>query len=916
MRFTADQQRAIDYRDGNLQLIACAGSGKTEVVARRVAALLDPAAVPRLLPRNLIAFTFTEKAAAELKERIVSRCQEAHGDISGLADMYVGTIHGFALELLKSEVPEYLRREVLNEVQQVLFVERLSKQSGLSTTLDLEGKPLHRYKDASNYILALSLLRESDRVEAALEGSTLADGLEKYQALLAERGYLDYSEILDAAVGALTNHTLLRESLQRRLCEVIVDEYQDLNPIQEAIVWSLRDLGARLCVVGDDDQTIYQWRGSQVQNILKFAERYTGVRQVRLQENFRSSPGIVETARAFIAQNAERLPKEMQPAGELFYESGDIVALEFPDPQAEAQHIVDAIRALHGVAHLDRGVLRGLAYSDMAILLRVRRTAPPILEALRAAGIRFIVSGMNNLFSTPEAEAARHLFYFLAGRSEKVELRRLWLEADLGLAVNKLDAAIAAAERARELMSQAETGQFKVYNLQRQLFAFLETAGLREEEVPRERGEIAFYNLGKFSQIITDFETIHFRSDPTAKYSTFADFLQYRAESSYPEGWQDNQYANPDAVRIMTVHQAKGLEWPVVFLPALRKNTFPASAGGRGRSVWHILPAAAIEGSERFRGSIEDERRLFYVAMTRAQKYLHMTFSPVPGNQQAQRVSEFLEDVRASKWVKRRPPDYSQRERRSPEPRAGVSNVVFSFSDLKYFFECPYQFKLRVLYGFNAPLDEAIGYGKSLHDALAEVHSRALRGDHATPEEAVDLVATHLRAPYAYPGLKAQLERAAEKVVANYIRDNRQHFDKIEFSEKKIELNLGNGIAVVGRIDLVRRLDTDETTIVDLKSTERAQSERVTETQLHVYALGYRELTGRDADYVGIYNLDQRREKRRSVDGDFIGEVKAVVYEAADDLRRGSLPPRPEGKRCAACDFCRVCSAGVQHATP
>jgi DNA helicase-2/ATP-dependent DNA helicase PcrA len=198
----------------------------------------------------------------------------------------------------------------------------------------------------------------------------------------------------------------------------------------------------------------------------------------------------------------------------------------------------------------------------------------------------------------------------------------------------------------------------------------------------------------------------------------------------------------------------------------------------------------------------------------------------------------------------------------TPTPRKGVSNVVFSFSDLKYFFECPYQFKLRILYGFNAPIHEALGYGRSLHNALAEVHARAVLGDYASDSEVRALVDTHLHTPYAYPALKEKLESAAEKVLTNYIQDNKSLFDKIEFSEKQIDISLEDGISVVGRIDLVRRIDTNETTIVDLKSSDRTQPEEVTETQLHVYALGYEELTGRRADYVETYDLLETSKAR------------------------------------------------------
>lgn len=231
-------------------------------------------------------------------------------------------------------------------------------------------------------------------------------------------------------------------------------------------------------------------------------------------------------------------------------------------------------------------------------------------------------------------------------------------------------------------------------------------------------------------------------------------------------------------------------------------------------------------------------------------------------------------------------------------------------SDLKYFFECPYQFKLRILYGFNAPIHEALGYGKSLHDALAEVHARAIRSDIAGPGEVLRLVETHLHTRYAYPALRRQLEAAAERVLSDYLLDNRALFEKIEFSEKQIEISLGDGVTVNGRIDLVRRLDTGETTIVDLKSSDRTQAENVTETQLHVYALGYKELTGRRPDYVEVYELDERKRKPRSVDSEFIEDVKVQVRGAAEALRRSDLPASPAAKKCAACDYRGMCSAG------
>ena len=913
MELTPFQKSAIQHGGDNLQLIACAGSGKTEVVARRVVHLLDPANTASLVPANIIAFTFTDKAAAELKERIATRTREALGEINGLAEMFVGTIHAFALDLIKSEIPKYLKYEVLNEIQQGLFVDRYSRRSGLTNSTDLFGRALRRYVDTRHFISALAILREAELADAELAGCSVFDGLDTYRDLLDERSYLDYSSILEVAVDVLTNETDLRKRLAERIKYIIVDEYQDVNPVQEAIVWSFHELGARICVVGDDDQTIYQWRGSNVESILTFADRYPSVEQIPLEENFRSSEGIVKTAHPFIEKNKARLSKAMKPVGVQTYESGDIVALSFESPEEEARHVAETAQALRGVAFLDGEGERGLSWSDMAILLRsVRTNAEPITAALQAAGVPFVVTGMNNLFGTAEAEAARQLFYFIGDRddADAASVKEAWIHADLGIDPSDLSAAIQDAAASKTALADPDQKRWGQYSIHRVFISFLEKAGIREERIPDNRGEIVLYNLGKFSQIITDFETIHYHSNPVQKYAGFADFLEYRAEDAYPEGWQDNQYANPDAVKIMTVHQAKGMQWPVVFVPALLRNRFPAPKIG-GRNVWHLIPKKGVKDQPRFEGAVEDERRLFYVAMTRSQKFLHLTWAPIAGrSNRYARQSEFWDDILVSRHVKRRHPDYSGRRRLPPTPRSSIANVVFSFSDLKYFFECPYQFKLRVLYGFNVPIHEALGYGKSLHDALAEVHARAIQGDVADDAEVPRLVDTHLHTPYAYPALREQLEVAAKRVLQDYLIDNAELFDKIEFSEKTIEINLGGGVSVIGRIDLVRRIDNDEVTIVDLKSSERAQAEDVTETQLHVYALGYQDLTGRPADYVEIYELDERKRKPRSVDDEFISEVQTKVREAADALRTSDLSPAPVQRKCAACDYRGMCTAG------
>ncbi len=202
--------------------------------------------------------------------------------------------------------------------------------------------------------------------------------------------------------------------------------------------------------------------------------------------------------------------------------------------------------------------------------------------------------------------------------------------------------------------------------------------------------------------------------------------------------------------------------------------------------------------------------------------------------------------------------------------------------------------------------------GKSLHDALAEVHARALDGEEIDPGEAASACgAAPARRPTPTRLCEEKLEAAAQRVIEAYIRKNGPMLKNLEFAEKGIEIALGDGVSVAGRIDLVRRIDTDEVTIVDLKSNDRAQADDVTETQLHIYALGYQELTGRNADYVEIYELDEQKQKTRSVDEEFIADVKRDVKEAATALRNNALSPKPRRKSCVQCDRNLPFSTGI-----
>ncbi|MGE3673612.1 MAG: ATP-dependent helicase [Polyangiaceae bacterium] len=921
-KYTESQAVAIGEIERHLQIIACAGSGKTQVISARAVEILKRKRNEGIKPENVVAFTFTDKAAAELKDRIATLVRAELGELPGMAEMYVGTIHGYCLHLLQTYLFEYLKFTVLNDVQTRLLVARNSRKSGLADVQIISGpstgQNLKRSRqDVSIFIDALNILRE-DNVPPDQLPDPLVSARDKYADLLKEHRQLDYSQIMAEAIGALYAADpacrKLQETLAGRVKFLVVDEYQDVNPLQEALVSRLQQLGANVCVVGDDDQTIYQWRGSEIRNILEFAGRYPEVRSVTLAENFRSSPGVVTTGRLVAEQNdPERLPKAMVAAGHQAFDRGDLLALTFNDPDEEAAWIAHKILALRGVPFVDEpeAAPRGLSWSDCAILLRsVRRNGEPITRALKAAGIPYVIGGLTNLFDSLEIAAAVRVFEYVVGQADEAALRAAWFAADLGLNDADLNAGREVLDKARSWIPGERWG---AYNIQRTYLNFLEAIGLREERIPptsagASQAEIVYFNLGKFSQVISDFELIWFQSEPKQKYEQFVWWLNNDAPDYYEEGGEDKGFAQPDAVQIMTVHQAKGMEWPAVFLPALQKNRFPSTAGGKGRSKWHILPRAAVPDAARYEGSVADERRLFYVAITRSKKYLFCSFAPTPGNQLYKRPSRFMQEFTRSTDVLTRDMPLAG-VRIGPRPKRETPNVVLSFSELKYFFECPYQFKLRFLYGFNPPLHEALGYGKSLHDALAEVHKRALEGDLVDDAEVEKLVDTHLNAPFAPPTLREQLRGAALKALARYLKQYGPTLRQTTHSEQQVEIQVAPGITVNGRIDLIKRLDTNEVAIVDFKSSERAQAEDVTRAQLHTYAIGYRQLTGGNADLVEVLNLDEAgKNVRELVDGGMLSTTEAQIRKAGASIRENQLT-RIESwcKTCAGCDLAGIC---------
>lgn len=893
MKFTPTQLNAINTIDQNLQIIACAGSGKTGVVTERIVNILK--SKPEIKPDNIVAFTYTEKAAGELKTRIYKRVKEELGEITGMAEMYIGTIHGFCLKILQDQYAEYQKYRVLDEVKTKLFIDKNAWRLGMNKLVSTTGKNMKPYLNTGIYMSLINILRESE-LESIKLPEDIQHTLDKYNQIFDEHNYFDFTAIMERAIYHLENDKLLRDKISSRIQYLTVDEYQDVNPIQEKLIRLIYEMGANICVVGDDDQTIYQWRGSEIKNILTFSERYNVREPIYLVDNFRSSKGITDTASRLISNNTERLNKKILPKSEYSYEEGDLVFAEFEDESDEYHFIAERISELY---------MQGVSYKDMAILLRIKKIGSSLIDVLKEHDIDFIIEGVNDLFLTDEVKAAVNIFKYLQEDIDERILKDSWRNINFKLETKALNRAVKNLDEYKNLKSD----YYYSFILQEVFHQFINDLDLKEKEDERNNKlEIILYNMGKFSQVIDDFEHIHFKDRPEKKLKNFCNFLKYTAEDYYPEGHLQNTYLKPDAVRIMTIHQAKGLEFPVVFVPTLTKNKFPIKKHS-GLSIWHFLDRSLILNQERFEsGNIEDERRLFYVAITRSKKYLFLTRAKY--NTQAKEISTFLNESKKSPYMLQ----YSQTLNYAKRECAIVSNdeeqeIILNFSVLNDYYHCPYRFKMTYFYGFVQPLNPRLGYGRSLHDIVMKIHRTYCDTGSVEKGDLSQMIEDNFFLPYSDKLIHENLKKKAIKSINQYFDESANDFDKILFSEKDIEIDLGNGIRVNGRMDLVKRLDLDKerTFIVDFKTAEREQYIEVSEEQLKIYALGYKKLSGENADYIEFYNLESNERDPKLLQKDDMTATERNIVNAANNIRSDRLDKKCDAKKCSTCYMNHLC---------
>ncbi len=938
--YSQEQRRAIEINDKHLRIIACAGSGKTTTVAGKVAHLLNLDNGFNLKPENIIAFTYTEKAAAELKNKILNRV----GHLKGMANMYSGTIHGWCLKELQDNEYEYQSYSVLDEIKLKLFIDKNYETIGMKDIVKLSNPniSLRRFIDTSLFVRIMDIIRESDPAEGTNLPENFKIARAKYEATLSSKKYFDFSMIMDKAWQGLVPGSNLTKKIQRDLRYLIVDEFQDINPIQEKLINKLHEISqCKIIVVGDDDQNIYQWRGSNNKYIIDFHKRFPkeDFKNIPLEINYRSSEGITRLAETLILNNQNRIPnKKMESDKKQNYIKGqDVLLNEYDNTIEENNAIAEYINNILGVQFSDEEEQkRGLAYSDICILLRTWNKADAIAQALDnypGGGIPYITAGVNQLFDTAEVKAALGIFNYLYEEISNEDLETLWVN----LPNNKIDLKklhLAIEELDKKNPKLPDVDQKWDYSLQDIFWEFIERAEIFEEifidskseksfKKTKERAEILFFNLGKFSQVLNDFEEINFNSSsPSFHLFSFLSFVTYAARDYYPEGWLNNPYKTPNAVQIMTIHQAKGLEFPVVIIPGLNKNYLPAKKRG-GLNEWHFLDRTLIQEQERYEGDDdnEDERRLLYVAITRSQKYLLITRAPDLSNQLYRQPSAFIQELlKANVLVQDKRQAFLNIKRAESKPKEKIKNITLDFTTLKDIFDCPYRFKLVSVYGFRFPLNQRMGLGRSFHNCLMELHKRAFGGDQLNEKKVEQIISRQTHFPYmTSKKLKDSLPPMIKENVIEYYDSNKDSFNEIVFVEQDIQYKLSDNILVLGRIDLIKKKNESgkyETTIIEFKSKAESAAIKITKEQLKLYALGHRELTGETADYIMTYYIGEAKNKAKVPEKLYekdLEELESKIHKAVDLIRSGDFVKVESKETCESCYQNSICSYKIKY---
>lgn len=624
------QQLAVDTTEGPLLILAGAGSGKTTVLVNRVEHIISSHLAT---PWQVLAITFTNKAAGELRERLVSAIGEEANDI------WAYTFHSCCSRILRrfGEKIGYTNHFTIYDTDDSRRVmKQCQKQLGIEDKLINHKSILAEISRAKDSLISPEEYKQTAQND--FRKSKIAECYELYQAQLKKSDAMDFDDIIFNTVKLLEENEDVRNLYQTQFKYVMVDEYQDTNHAQYVLTSLLADKYKNICVVGDDDQSIYRFRGATIENILSFENHYKGAKVIRLEENYRSTQNILDGANAVISHNKNRKGKT------LFTRSGSgdkIVYKTVMSESEESQYIIDEIV---------KNVNNGMKYSDHAILYRMNAQSRNLEVMLTKSGISHRIIGGHRFFDRKEIKDIVSYLAVINNPSDNVRLQRIInvpkraigdtmfanvLEIGAGLGMSAFE----VCERADEFQKTSRSAS-KLMNFTKMIRDFQECIenGMGLNDLLQEVLDVTKY----LDYLQEEPETYEDRVNNIKELSSM--FIKYEEESEDANLSEfledvalifdiDSYNEDEDAVVLMTLHSAKGLEFPIVFIPGMEEGIFPGN-----QSMF----------SEE---DLEEERRLAYVGITRAKKKLYLISSQqrmLYGQTSRNMPSRFLREIPSS----------------------------------------------------------------------------------------------------------------------------------------------------------------------------------------------------------------------------------------------------------------------------
>jgi DNA helicase-2/ATP-dependent DNA helicase PcrA len=972
------QEAAVTHGAGPLLILAGAGTGKTAVLTRRIAYLI---ATKRARPEEILALTFTEKAAAEMEARVDLLTPY------GTVEAWIGTFHAFGDSLIREHAfalglhPDV---RVLTRAEQAVFVQERLFQFPLQYYRPLSDPG--RYVDAllglisrakdedvsvEAYRAYAAALGEEARAgdaaaahpddaalaEEAARQVELAEAYATYERLRAEAGLLDFGDQVALALRLLREHPAILKEIRARFRYILVDEFQDTNTAQWELVRLLAEPHRNITVVGDDDQAIYRFRGAALTNILHFTTVYPDASRLVLTDCYRCPQGILDAAYRLIRHNdPHRL--EVQE-----HVDKRLLAVRGPGPASgpAPQHLTFERHEeeADGVARLiaDRISSGRYRHRDIAILVRTNREADPYLRALNLQGIPWHFSGARRLFARPEVRLCMAFLRTLADPEDAVSLTHLLGSAPYGLPPLDLARLAAAARHSHRpllaLCRQAAgleppdpaapppdispdgmkvlekacldlEGYARLAQDHRTgevLYRFLTDSGwLNRLAAARDaRSEEELRNLAELFKQASRFEAVA-REDRVAEFVRYQDRLIEAGEE--PAAAEVDP--DLDAVRVLTVHKAKGLEFPCVILVDLVADRFPS----RARRDPIALPPALLKAAGP-PGDVhrQEERRLFYVGMTRAQEDLCFTHARDHGGARPRKVSPFVLEaldvprpaaaptLPSPLEVIARAGTVAEPALPPPEPIPADAPLTLSHYTIDDYLTCPLKFKY--VHILQVPIREhhAVIYGKALHEAVQAYLKRRQRGEAMAADE---VRAVFERAWVSRGFLSREHEEQRLAAGREALRRFVAHEEASPFRPARIEQPFAfhrGATQVRGRFD---RVDArpEGAVIIDYKSSDiRAQKDadrRVTESlQLALYALAHREATGSLPGRLEMHFLETGLTGTAVPGPETLARAEEAIQRVAAGLRARDYTATPGYQQCGACAYREICPSSV-----